>query len=476
MSPPSAPVPGPGPLVGWVAPDEPSGLGVGEIIRAGWRLTTANFARLAAITAVPVFLVQVLLLPFWWGFGRVYERMFTFYASADWQRYADDPEGLRRDLQAVMQQPNEIAAFAVVAGGVAFVIGILGAAALAAATLDAADGRRPTMASAYGAVARRVRPIVVPALVLGLGYIVVLAPISMNSGSFASADLGPGRSGLTALLSLAVLILEIAAFYLAIRWAPYFQVVIAEDAGVRDALRRSSAVTRGVRLRLALALIAVSIVGGPAVRADRPAGRHRRRGPRQVVPGGHHRLDRDRRAVGPRVLPGPQRLAHLRLPTAPRRRGRGASRAGGGRLRLRPPPTFETAASTASPSSAAICTSSGSVTTNGGPSRIVSPFVPSALPVPEYTSRPRPRASRTTASVTRAARGNGARLGRSATSSMPTRRPRPRISPTAACPPSRASTRARRRSPFEALAATRSSDSRMRSTSAATAAATGWCE
>ena len=262
MSPPSAPVPGPGPLVGWVAPDEPIGLGVGEIIRAGWRLTTANFGRLAAITAVPVFLVQVLLLPFWWGFGQVYERMFTFYATADWQRYADDPEGLRRDLQAVMQQPNEIAAFAVVAGGVSFVIGILGAAALAAATLDAADGRRPTMASAYGAVARRVWPIVVPALVLGLGYIVVLAPISMNSASFASADLGPGRNGLTALLSFVVLILEIAAFYLAIRWAPYFQVVIAEDAGIRDALRRSATVTRGVRLRLALALIAVSIAAG----------------------------------------------------------------------------------------------------------------------------------------------------------------------------------------------------------------------
>ncbi len=188
--------------------------------------------------------------------------MFTFYATADWQRYANDPEGLQRDLQAVMQQPNEAAAFAVVAGGLSFVIGILGAAALAAATLDAADGRRPSLSSAYGAVARRIGPIVVPALVLGLGYIVVLAPISMNSGSFASADLGPGRSGLTALLSLAILVLEIAALYLAIRWAPYFQVVIAEDLGIRAGLRRSSAVTQGIRLRLALALVAVSIGAG----------------------------------------------------------------------------------------------------------------------------------------------------------------------------------------------------------------------
>jgi glycerophosphoryl diester phosphodiesterase family protein len=259
VTPPSAPVPGPGPLVGWVAPDEPIGLGIGEIIRAGWRLTTANLGRLAAITAVPVFLVQLLLLPFWWGFGQIYERMFTFYTTADWQRYANDPEGLQRDLQAVMQQPNELAALAVIAGGLSFVIGILGAAALASATLDAADGRRPTIGSAYGAVARRIGPIVVPALVLGLGYVVVLAPISMNSGSFASADLGPGRSGLTALLSLAVLILEIAAFYLAIRWAPYFQVVIAEDVGIRTALRRSSEVTHGIRLRLALALVAFSI-------------------------------------------------------------------------------------------------------------------------------------------------------------------------------------------------------------------------
>ena len=45
--------------------------------------------------------------------------------------------------------------------------------------------------------------------------------------------------------------------------------------------------------------------------------------------------------------------------------------------------TLASPAPTASPSTSAMRTSSSSVTTNGGPSRIVSPSVPSALPVPE---------------------------------------------------------------------------------------------
>ena len=76
----------------------------------------------------------------------------------------------------------------------------------------------------------------------------------------------------------------------------------------------------------------------------------------------------------------------------------------------------------------------------------------------------------------RAARGNGSRLARSATSSTPTIRPRPRISPTAGWVPNAAVARSRSRSPLTALASTSDSLSMMRRTSRATAAPTGACE
>ena len=55
---------------------------------------------------------------------------------------------------------------------------------------------------------------------------------------------------------------------------------------------------------------------------------------------------------------------------------------------------------------------------------------------PSRAARPARGPPRTTASAIRSPRGNGARVARSATSSMPTSRPRPRISPTAGWPPS----------------------------------------
>ncbi len=136
----------------------------------------------------------------------------------------------------------------------------------------------------------------------------------------------------------------------------------------------------------------------------------------------------------------------------------------------RPRPT-QPRASIASASPSAIRTSSSSVTTNGGPSRSVSPSTPFALPVPGVEQQASLAGDPTTASTSFAARGYGSRVSRSWTSSTPTIRPRPRMSPTTGLASSRSWRRAVSRSPFVADASTSDSASRIRSTSRATVAA-----
>ena len=103
------------------------------------------------------------------------------------------------------------------------------------------------------------------------------------------------------------------------------------------------------------------------------------------------------------------------------------------------PPLALVAASTDWAVSSTSSSTSGSVTTRGGPSMTRSPSVPSAQPVDGYSSRPRSRAAATARSVTRRRRGNGALVARSATSSTATIRPRPRMSPAAGWSPRRSS-------------------------------------
>ena len=115
-----------------------------------------------------------------------------------------------------------------------------------------------------------------------------LAPTCQNSASIASADLGPGRNGLTALPELRRPDpRDRRRSTSPIRWSlvlPGRHRGGHRDPGRALAKRRSDVgrpaqdrpgAHRGRRSRVGI-LLGV---------ADRPAGRHRRRGPRRVVPG-----------------------------------------------------------------------------------------------------------------------------------------------------------------------------------------------
>jgi hypothetical protein len=249
------------PVVGWVVPSEPSGLGVGDCAREGWQITKAQLGPLVAITAIPAILLNLLYIPFWISIATMLEGIFRFWAELDISRYQYDPEALQRDMQAAMQPTQELSIIASAATGVAVVIGIVSLAALTAGTLDAAAGRTPSISGAFRVTLGRAA-VVVPAVILGIGYVVVFVPLALVQPEWVYGGAMTGAPGLAALLSVVVLVLEAIAIYLAIRWSLYFQVVVAEDLGIRASLARAAALSSGVRVRIAVVMIVLWLLVG----------------------------------------------------------------------------------------------------------------------------------------------------------------------------------------------------------------------
>lgn len=262
VTPPTSPAGGPTPVLGWVAPDAPPGLGVGESIRAGWGLVRAHLGPVSVIAAVPVALLSVLTLPVWLMTAQVLETMVTFWANVDWTRYRGDPGALQRDWQAAFQPSGELSAVIAISGALSFVVWMIGTAAVTAALVEAMRGRRPSIFGAYRTVASHPGALIVPALVIGLGYALILIPLGLRQDDLLGPTTLTARATVSGLLSIVVLVLEVVALYFAIRWSLYFQAVLDEGVGMRAALARSADLTSGVRVRIGLTLIVVGILIG----------------------------------------------------------------------------------------------------------------------------------------------------------------------------------------------------------------------
>ena len=249
------------PIVGWDRPDEAPGYGIGDIGRGGWQLTAAELGRLAAVAAVPMAILLVCYIPIFVSFATTFDRMLAFWTGLDFSRYAGDPEGLQRDMMAAMQPATDQSVMVAIGTAVAVLVTIVGFAALAAATLDVDARRRPSIGSAYRTALGR-PAVVVPAFVLGGGYALVLVPLSLAQPGLmygGTVGLDP-LSG--ALSSVVIFALYLAVLYLAVRWALYFQVAIAEGTGVRRSLSRSAELSAGIRVRIGLAFFVLALLLG----------------------------------------------------------------------------------------------------------------------------------------------------------------------------------------------------------------------
>ena len=106
-----------------------------------------------------------------------------------------------------------------------------------------------------------------PALVLAGGYALILVPLSLAQPALVYGG-GVGMDAMTgALSSVVIFALYLGVLYLAVRWALYFQVAIAEDTGIRASLSRTAELTAGIRVRIAVAIIDPKAFNGPTEKA-----------------------------------------------------------------------------------------------------------------------------------------------------------------------------------------------------------------
>lgn len=256
--------PAPGPVVGWELPSEPEGLGVRESIRAGWRVLRSNVGTFAGTAALPLIVTNLLVIPSILIVGRAWEAMFTIFRDFDPSSSVDDQLAFQERLQAAFRPPTDLAILSGMASGLSIAVSLIGLSLVTAATLAAVDGRRPSIAGAYRSVAAHAGALILPAVILGVCWVIVGTPLTLSQGTFPTSDPAAFRTqaALAAVLGLAGLILTIATIVLAVRWSLAIPAILAEDLTLRRGLSRSAELTAGIRVRIFVILLVLGITFG----------------------------------------------------------------------------------------------------------------------------------------------------------------------------------------------------------------------
>jgi hypothetical protein len=253
---------GAGGPVAWVAPEETPGLGVRQLIDGAWRLYRAAGRRLLMVAAVPALVQALLALPgLAIGLGAM-EAMLRLFG--DFSRFGRNPAAFQAEIQAAMRPATDLLVIAGVAGGLSMAISIIGWGAITAAALAASEGRPVTIGSAFRVVLAHRSAIVIPALLVGLawGLVTVVQAAVTPTGPVLPT---PAQTALYSLFGLLVGVVTLVVFILAIVLSLALPAILAEDLGLRRGLARGAALTRGIRMRLGLAFIAVAILQGLSV-------------------------------------------------------------------------------------------------------------------------------------------------------------------------------------------------------------------
>jgi len=135
---------------------------------------------------------------------------------------------------------------------------------LAAAALAAVAGRPISLGGVFRLVGAR-GGLIGPIVAIGLGWLVVAwVPLLLGGSTEFQAWAGVPGSPRSVLLGSLLSILGVVVFVfvvvLAVRWALYIPAVIAESLGVGRGLERAAEVSRGIRIRLGLAMAAILLM------------------------------------------------------------------------------------------------------------------------------------------------------------------------------------------------------------------------
>jgi hypothetical protein len=248
--------------VAWAAPDETPGLGTSELLRGAWHLYGSASGGLLTVAVIPESLRAILTLPSLLLAVHGFRAMALVFS--DMSRFRTNPEAFQAEIQAATRTSPELAIVAGLCGGLTFFVIAISWSALTAAALEMTAGRMFTAEAMFRAVAARRSGILVPAVVVGL----VWAGLGLASGLFQPTSTGVPSASQTALLSLfGVLLfaLTIAGFALAVYWSLGLPAILAEQLGLRDGLARGAHLTKGIRIRLGLAIFAASFLAAITV-------------------------------------------------------------------------------------------------------------------------------------------------------------------------------------------------------------------
>ncbi len=267
---------GPPPRSYWALTSDPDTLGPRQLMRRAWRLYRARPRRFLIVALIPGLVRDLLAVPGLVIAGLAVQGVFEVMAGYI-ERVAADPEAyryadsqavqaeLQAQLQAVVVPQPDLAALSAVGGGAGIAIALIGSSVLTAAALAAAAGRPISVGGAFRMVAARGDGLLKPIIALGAGWVAVSSVLVLleTSGDFQAwtgAPASPRSILIGSLLGVLAVVLTIGILVAAVRWALFIPAVLAEALGLGQGLARAARLTRGIRLRLALAMAGILIL------------------------------------------------------------------------------------------------------------------------------------------------------------------------------------------------------------------------
>jgi hypothetical protein len=232
-------------------------------------LVAAGPELVRALLAIPGLAITL-------GFVEGMVRLFGDYlaaVAADPEAYRANPGAFQAEFEAQLRlilvpQPD-VATMSVVAGAAGVAVGLVGTSVLTAAALAAAAGRPISLGGVFRLVAAR-GGLIGPIVAIGLGWLAVTWVPLLLQGSpefqtWAGQPGSPRSILLASLLSTLAVVVFVFVVLLAVRWALYIPAVVAESLGIGRGLERAARLSRGIRIRLGLAMIGLLLMRGLSV-------------------------------------------------------------------------------------------------------------------------------------------------------------------------------------------------------------------
>jgi hypothetical protein len=205
------------------------------------------------------------------GFVEGMVRLFGDYlaaAAADPEAFRANPGPLQAEfegqLRALLVPQPDLASLSAVTGAGGVTVGLIGTSVLTAAALAAASGHPISLGGVFRLVVARAG-LLGPIIAIGLGWLAVSwVPLLLEGSREFQAWAGEPGSPRSMLLASLLGTLAVVVFFfvvvLAVRWALYIPAVIAESVGVGRGLDRAARLSRGIRIRLGLAMIGIMLM------------------------------------------------------------------------------------------------------------------------------------------------------------------------------------------------------------------------